>query len=292
LDRPGVLPENAVEMREEWVREGAHLFLLEERAKSTRDLIGNMMYADERKAGMTVYREMQCDIGRLHSQAIVYCEKAFRNWQDGQNLGRKDESIILHLRDQVKSLHKENVALYAQIQGDGAPLEGDATVDLSETAGGNLPSYQMAPNQGPYSRDKILGHGNSTINWGTRHHEIVPDFQMALCQLPANTPFFNGTHVTYGDIHYHVDDPKLQRALAVKEYHASINAPVPPINKEKKLKKKLLKKKTKKSKTKSSPPANAPPRVRTRETDAEDAQARRNRPRAHDFFGDLDGSKQ
>jgi hypothetical protein len=61
LDRPGALPENAVEMREEWVREGAQLFLLEERAKSTRDLIGNIMYTNERKVAMAVYRELQCD---------------------------------------------------------------------------------------------------------------------------------------------------------------------------------------------------------------------------------------
>jgi hypothetical protein len=243
LDRPGVSPENAVEMREEWVREGAQLFLLEERAKSTRDLIGNIMYADERKVSMTVCRELQCDISRLHSQAIVYCEKAFRNWQNGQNLGHKDESIILHLRDQVRSLHKENVALHAEIQGDGAPLKGAATLDLSESAGGNSPSYQMAPNPGPHSRDKILGYGNSTINWGTHHHELVPDFETALCQLPVNIPFFDGMHVTYGGIHYHLDDPHLQRSLAVKEYHASINAPAPPITKEKKLKKKKKNKK-------------------------------------------------
>jgi hypothetical protein len=99
-------------------------------------------------------------------------------------------------------------------------------------------------------------------------------------------------HVTYGDVHYHLDDPNLQRALAVKEYHASINAPSPPIIREKKLKKKLFKKKTKKSKTKSSPPANTPPRARTRETDAEDALVRRSRARAHDFFGDYEEKEQ
>ena len=122
-------------MREEWVREGAHLFLLEERAKSTRDLIGNIMYADERKVGMAVYRELQCDIGRLHSQAIAYCDKAFRSWQDGQNLARKDESIILNLRDQVRSLHMENVALYDQIQGGDARIGENATLDLIRNRG-------------------------------------------------------------------------------------------------------------------------------------------------------------
>jgi hypothetical protein len=226
LDRPGVLPENAVKMRGEWVREGAQLFLLE-RAKSTRGFVGNIMHADERKVGMAVCRELQCDVGRLHSQAIAHCEKAFRNWQDGQNLGHKDESIILHLRDQVRSLHKKNVALYAQIQGGGALLEGGATLDLSESAGGNPPSCQMAPNPGPCSRGKILGYGNSTINWGTRHHELVPDFEMALCQLPVNIPFFYGTCVTCGGIHYHVDDPHWQRALAVKARPESNTAPAP-----------------------------------------------------------------
>jgi hypothetical protein len=167
LDRPGLIPENAVEMRGEWVREGAQLFLLEERAKSTRDLIGNITHTDEGKVATTVHRELQCDIGRLHSQAIVHCEKAFRNWQDGQNLGREDESVIMNLRDQVRSLHRENVALYAQIQGGEIPFEGDAKLDLSETENANAPSYQLAPNPGQHSRDKLLGYGNSTINWGT-----------------------------------------------------------------------------------------------------------------------------
>jgi hypothetical protein len=90
-------------MRQEWVHEGAQLFLLEERAKSTRDLIGNIVHADERKVGMAVYRELQCDAGRLHAQAITHCDKAFRLWQDGQNLARKGESTILNLRNQVRS---------------------------------------------------------------------------------------------------------------------------------------------------------------------------------------------
>ena len=58
LDRPGVLPDKSIEMRQEWVHEGAQLFLLEERAKSTRDLIGNILYADERKVGLAVHREL------------------------------------------------------------------------------------------------------------------------------------------------------------------------------------------------------------------------------------------
>jgi hypothetical protein len=290
LDRPGVLPENAVEMREEWVREGAHLFLLEERAKSTRDLIGNIMYTDERKVAMAVYRELQCDIGRLHSQAIVYCEKAFRNWQDGQNLGRENESVILNLREQVRSLHRENVALYSQIQGGGIPFEGDEKLDLSATENANAPSYQLAPNSGLHSRDKLLGYGNSTINWGTHHHELVPDFQLALCQLPMNIPFFDGMYQTYGGIHYHVDDPQLQRALALRDY--SIDPPIPPKTKTKKLKTKGLKKKKKKLVTEnaSSSVETTTTRVRTRLTDAEDAQARRTR--AYDYFGDYTEQKQ
>ena len=143
----------------------------------------------------------------------------------------------------------------------------------------------MAPNPGPYSRDKLLGYGNSSINWGTHHHELVPDFEAALCQLPMNIPFFNGMFVTYGGIHYHVDDPQLQRALALRDYRLSAHLSIPPETKVKKLKKKGLKKKKTKLAISSSSAETAAPRVRTRETDAEDAQARRSRPRAHDFFG-------
>ena len=292
LDRPGVLPDNAFEMRQEWVHEGAQLFLLEERAKSTRDLIGNIVCADERKVGMAIYRELQCDVGRLHTQTIACCDKAFRSWQDGQNLARKDESIILNLRDQVRSLHMENVALYDQIQGGDARIGENATLDLTETKGENASSFQMAPNPGPYSRDKLLGYGNSSINWGTHHHELVPDFEAALCQLPMNIPFFNGMFVTYGSIHYHVDDPQLQRALALRDYRPSAHLSIPPETKVKKLKKKGLKKKKTKLAISSSSAETAAPRVRTRETDAEDAQARRSRPRAHDFFGAYEKSKQ
>ena len=135
-----------------------------------------------------------------------------------------------------------------------------------------------------------MGYGNSTINWGTRHHELVPDFELALCQLPMNIPFFDGMYLTYGGIHYHIDDPQLQRAIALRDY--SIDPSVPPKPKAKKLKTKVLKKKKKKSVTASSSSEPIAPRVRTRLTDAEDAQVRRTRARAHDFFGDLEGTKQ
>jgi len=293
LDRPGVLPDNAFQMRQEWVHEGAELFLLEERAKSTRDLIGSVMYADERKLGMAVYRELQCDVSRLHTQAIAYCDKAFRSWQDGINYARKDEAVILNLRAQVRSLHKENVALHDQILEGKIGTEGNVLLDLTEATGENASSFQMAPNPGPYSRDKLLGYGNSAINWGTHHHELVPDFESALCQLPMNIPFFNGMFVTYGGIHYHMDDPQLQRALALQDYQQSASISAPPLAKEKKMKKKkMVKKKKPKSTVESSSTVASTQRVRTRDTDAEDAQVRRNRARAHDFFGDLDGSKQ
>jgi hypothetical protein len=239
---------------------------------------------------MAVHRELQCDIGRLHSQAIVHCEKAFRNWQDGQGLGREDESVIMNLRDQARSLHRENVALYAQIQGGGIPFEGDAKLGLSETENANAPSYQLAPNPGQHSRGKLLGYGNSTINWGTNHHELAPDFEAALCQLPMNIPFFDGMFVTCGGIHYHVDDPQLQRAIALRDY--SIDPPIPPKTKTKKLKTKGLKRKKKKLVAESSSSEPIAPRVRTRHADAEDALARRARARAHDFFDDLVGKKQ
>jgi hypothetical protein len=196
----------------------------------------------------------------------------------------------MNLSEQVRSLHRENVALYSQIQGGGIPFEGDAELDLSATENANAPSYQLAPNSGLHSRDKLLGYGNSTINWGTRHHELVPDFELALCQLPMNIPFFDGMHLTYGGIHYHIDDPQLQRAIALRDYR--IDQPVPPKTKAKKLKTKVLKMKKKKPVTASSSSEPIAPRVRSRHTDAEDAQIRRTRARAHDFFGDLDGTKQ
>jgi hypothetical protein len=105
---------------------------------------------------MAVYRELQCDVGRLHTQAIACCDKAFRSWQDGQNHARKDETIILNLREQVRSLHKENVALYDQIPEGGTRTEGNVLLDLTEATGENASSFQMAPNPGPHSRDRLL----------------------------------------------------------------------------------------------------------------------------------------
>jgi hypothetical protein len=119
---------------------------------------------------------------------------------------------------------------------------------------------------------------------GGHHHELVPDFEAALCKLPMNVPFFNGMFVTYGGIHYHVDDPQLQRALALQECQQPANKLDPPKAQEKKLKKKkMVKKKKNKSTVESSSTETSTQRARARDTDAEDAQIRRNRARAHDF---------
>jgi hypothetical protein len=133
----------------------------------------------------------------------------------------------------------------------------------------------MAPNPGQCSRDKLLGYGNSTINWGTHHHELVPDFELALCQLPMNIPFFNGMHVARGGIHYHVDDPQLQRAIALRNYRLTIDPSTPPKTKATKLKTKGLKKKKKTSVAASFSSETIAPRVRARHTGAEDAQVRK-----------------
>jgi hypothetical protein len=58
-----------------------------------------------------------------------------------------------------------------------------------------------------------------------------------------NIPFFDGTFVTYGGIHYHVDEPQLQRAIALRDY--SIDPSIPPKTKTKKLKTKRIEKEEK-----------------------------------------------
>jgi hypothetical protein len=285
LDRPGVLPDDAVDMRKELVHEGAALFLMEEQAKSVRDLIGNLRCADEKKVAMAIYRETQCDTARSRTQAMVCCDRAFDNWQWRQNDTHRDAATIINLRSQVESLHVEMAALHDQIRGEDNPLENELNFDLTELPGDNSISFQLAKNPGPHSRNKVLGVGNTGINWGTSHHELVPDFAMATCQLPINIPFFNGGHCARGGVSYHVDDPNLQRALALKKHRATKAPAIPRKSKVKK----STKKKKKASENASSSVETTTPRVRARLTDAEDAQVRR--ARAHDFFRRLHGEK-
>ena len=66
LDRPGVLPDDAVDMRKEWVHEGAALFFMEEQAKSVRDLIGNLRCADDKKMSVLQRRLLLLLLHEVH----------------------------------------------------------------------------------------------------------------------------------------------------------------------------------------------------------------------------------
>jgi hypothetical protein len=57
-------------------------------------------------------------------------------------------------------------ALHDQIRGEDHPLENEMNFDLTELPGANSISFQLTENPGPHSRNKVLGVGNTTINWG------------------------------------------------------------------------------------------------------------------------------